>query len=267
MPMSSAELRAQATKLNLCVAVPMYNEESGAARCVEEIGKALLALPHRTMLLIVDDGSTDRTSEILYGLRVAWPLLSIRSHERNGGYGRAVQTAFQEAAAWGADYVLVMDSDLTNDPRYIPAFVERMRSGYDVIKASRYVAGGRVEGVPLRRIVVSRVGNWLVRRLVGLPLLDYTNGFRALRMDVARKMRLSEPGFAVILEEMYFAKFVATSFCEIPYTLTNRSKERGRSHFRYRPHVFLNYLKYPIKAFLGIRPDPSVSKGKECATW
>jgi len=256
----------QVKRLCLCVAVPMYNEESGAARCVEEISKVLMALPYRTRLLVVDDGSVDRTYPILEGLKTSCPILSVRRHERNEGYGHAMQTAFREAAAWGADYILVMDSDLTNDPRLIPAFVERMLSGYDVIKASRYVRGGRVEGVPFGRIIVSRVGNWLVRRLIGLPLLDYTNGFRALRMDFVRRMRLTESGFAVILEEMYFAKFVATSFWEIPCVLTNRSKEQGESRFRYRPRVFIQYLKHPVKAFLGIRPRPLMPKGSECVT-
>src|SRR5436853_6431602 len=96
-----------------------------------------------------------------------------------------------------------MDSDLTNDPSYLRAFAERMADGADVIKASRYVAGGGTRGVPRWRSALSRVGNLTARLLFGLPVRDCTNGFRAVRTDLLSAVDLHENGFAVIMEELH----------------------------------------------------------------
>lgn len=231
----------------------MYNEETNVERCVRAVSQELASLPQHGVLLVVNDGSKDRTGAILERLESEITELAVLTHATNGGYGEAMRTGFAWAAEQGLDYVLVMDSDLTNHPKYIPLFVERMLEGVDVIKASRYVPGGRMVGVPAHRVLVSVVGNRLVRWLMRLSVTDCTNGFRAVKTGLVAGMPLTERGFPVIMEELYFAKYLACSFCEIPYTLTSRLGGEGRSRFQYRPAVFWQYLKYPLKAFLGIR--------------
>ena len=88
-----------------------------------------------------------------------------------------------------------MDSDLTNDPADVPRFAARMAEDLDVIKASRYIAGGRMVGVPWQRAAVSRVGNGLARWLFRLPVHDCTNGFRAVRVPILQQMDLTERRF------------------------------------------------------------------------
>jgi dolichol-phosphate mannosyltransferase len=243
-----------ASTVSFGVIIPMYNEEPNAERCVRAVLQTLAALPHRSGVIVVDDGSSDRTGEILEGLRRERAALSVERHAHNCGYGRALQTGVARARAEGFAYALFMDSDLTNDPKYIPAFVDRMLENVDVIKGSRYVAGGGMVGVPLHRTAVSIVGNKIAGWLLGVPVADCTNGFRAVKVDLLAKMRLTEPGFSVIMQELYFARFMGASFCEVPHTLTSRTAELRASAFRYRPRVFAQYLKYPIRACLGIRP-------------
>jgi glycosyltransferase involved in cell wall biosynthesis len=235
----------------------MYNEAEGAEECLRRVSAALDGLRHPSTLIVVDDGSTDRTTEVLTCVHADLPQLVTIRHPQNRGYGAAVRTGVEEAARRGYDYVLFMDSDLTNDPRYIPDFVARMEEGYDVIKASRYVKGGGAQGVPAWKRAVSRLGNRLARRLLGLPVHDCTNGFRAVKTRLLARMRLTEPRFAVIMEELYQAKYVARTFVEVPHTLTARVGARRPSSFSYRPSVLWSYLKYPLRAALGRRPHLS----------
>ena len=239
---------------SLAVVVPMYDEEEQVERCVRLVCAALDSEPGRTLLIAVNDGSRDGTGDILARLTDELPRLSVATHPANRGYGAALQTGAARAAEEGFDFVLFMDSDLTNDPALIPEFRARMREGYDVIKASRFVPGGGVEGVPAWRRAVSVAGNAVARTLLGLPIRDCTNGFRAIRTSVLQRMRLEERGFPAIMEELYQARFLARRFCEIPYTLTARNGSQRPSSFSYRPQVFLRYLKYPLRAFLRRQP-------------
>lgn len=236
---------------SFAVVVPMFNERAGAERCVREISRVLSILPNRSSLIVVDDGSEDGTGSALAALRATHPVLEVVTHPVNRGYGAALVTGARRASERGFDYTLFMDSDLTNSPDDLPRFVEKMGEGADVIKASRYIPGGRMVGVPWRRTVISRFGNRLARALFGLPIRDCTNGFRAVRTPLLTAMTLRERGFPVIMEELYWCRFLTRSFAEVPVTLTNADRV---SSFRYRPSVFATYLRYPWRAFRGVPP-------------
>jgi len=252
--------RPTSSPLSFCVVIPMYNEELGAERCVRSVSDELGSAPCRTALIVVDDGSTDRTPEILHRLAGDYKKLIVLSHERNAGYGSALRTAARRAAADGFTYALFMDSDLTNDPKYIPMFVQKMLLGYDVIKASRYSKGGEVQGVPAHKVAISAIGNRIARFLFRLPISDCTNGFRALKVDLLTRMTTTEPGFPAIMEELYLAKSLSSSFCEIPFALTSRTNKQRPSSFAYRPRVFYRYLKYAVRSFFRIAPNTSLVK-------
>lgn len=240
--------------VSFAVIIPMFNEELGAARCIEAVTSALKDFAYKTELIVVNDGSTDRTAEVLEAGKPSHPGLTIVTHQRNLGYGSALQTGGLAAAERGHDFVVFMDSDLTNDPRSIGSFISKMEEGCDLVKASRYIEGGGVQGVPPWRYWISRIGNTIARFLYGLPIHDCTNGFRALRTALIRKMRLGERGFAAIMEELYLAKTLRARVCEVPYVLTARAETLRPSSFQYRPRLFYRYLKYPVLTFLRIPP-------------
>lgn len=247
-PSKSAEPRSFA------VVVPMYNEEAGAARCVLAICAVLEALPSRSALIVINDGSRDQTADVLAGVAPACPRLVQIDHHVNRGYGAAVQTGAREAAARGFDYALFMDSDLTNNPTDIPKFVTRMNEDVDVIKATRFSSGGAMSGVPVVRRLVSLLGNQVARFLFRLPLHDCTNGFRAVRIGVLRQMVLTETRFPAIVEELYWCRFLTRSYAEVPVTLASRSSDQRRTSFSYTPATFWRYLKYALLAYMGVRP-------------
>ena len=239
---------------SFAVVIPMYNEEAGAERCIAQVCRELSAISRRCALLVVEDGSTDRTRSLLQELEPRYANLRVVYHARNGGYGAALRTGIAESVREGYDYVLFMDSDLTNSPADIPRFFEKMDQGFDVIKATRYGSGGSVSGVPLYRVAISRFGNMIVRGLFRLPLSDYTNGFRAVRTSLLSQIQLTENKFSIIMEELYLLKPFNPSYAEVPVELTDRSADARPTSFSYRPSTFWNYLKYPLKSLFGMSP-------------
>jgi dolichol-phosphate mannosyltransferase len=228
------------------VVVPAFNEESGIAACVREVDNALATMPNRSALIVVDDGSVDATADVLAGLEDAVERLVVLRHPGNRGYGAGLRTGVEEAARRGFDYVLFMDSDLTNDPGYLEDFAQRMADGFDVIKASRYVPGGRADGVPAWRVGASRLGNLVARTLYGLPVRDCTNGFRAVRTSLLTAIAPREKGFAVIMEELHQLRPLARTYAEVPIVLTARSSELRPSSFSFGPEAMARYLRYPL---------------------
>jgi dolichol-phosphate mannosyltransferase len=233
---------------SFAVVVPAFNEEPGIEACVRAIESALGELPNRTQLIVVEDGSSDATADVLATLAGRHDGLDVESHERNRGYGAALRTGTLAAAARGYDYVVFMDSDLTNDPASLTAFEREMRRSVDVIKATRYSGGGGVNGVPWKRRIPSLLGNAVARRLFGLPLHDPTNGFRAVKTDLLAGTELHERGFAVIMEELYRLRPHAVSYAEVPVVLTTRAAHLRGTSFDYSPGAIWRYLRYPLLA-------------------
>ncbi len=213
---------------SFCVIVPMYNEEAGAESCIDRVCEALSAIPYRSELVAVDDGSADGTASILGRMAPRHSNLTVIHHEKNRGYGAALRSGIEYASKAGMDYALFMDSDLTNDPQDIPRFVEKMRDGFDIIKATRYSGGGGVSGVPFYRVAISRVGNWIARRLYRLPIADCTNGFRAVRVRVLEQMTLTEQNFPIIMEELLLLSFSCTKLCP-GFCYSHQSQRRTTS--------------------------------------
>ncbi|MBI4450091.1 glycosyltransferase family 2 protein [Candidatus Uhrbacteria bacterium] len=236
--------------MRVCIIIPMHNEEAVAERCIRTVLQHLDTSTHPTTLCIVNDGSTDATPSILVRMidELRDARFRVEHHAVNQGYGAALRTGMRIAIDAGFDYVLFMDSDLTNHPRYLTLFYEKIGEGWSYIKASRYTSGSAVVGVPWQHRWISRVGNGVARAFYQLPIRDHTNGFRAVRADLLRRMQLTENGFAMIMEELCEAKRLGATFCEIPYTLTSRGAGEGRSHLSYGLRTWQQYFVHARNA-------------------
>lgn len=240
---------------SFAIVIPMYNEISGADACIRRVCAQLSNIPNRANLIVVDDGSKDGTKEILTARELIDQKLIVVTHSQNRGYGAALRTGIRAAVENGFDYVLFMDSDLTNNPTDIPKFVAQMEQGVDVIKASRFIGDGHMEGVPWRRAIISHCGNLVARPLFRLGLRDCTNGFRAVKLAILTRMNLRESGFPIIVEELYQAKWLARTFCEVPVVLAGRGLEQRPTSFSYTLEIFRKYLTFALKASFGVKPD------------
>lgn len=241
--------------MRVCIVIPMYNEQRIARMSIETILGYTRDMPPNATVLVVNDGSTDATEQIIKEVVKGQKGdgLQLISHSINRGYGAALATGIKFALTNEYNYVLFMDSDLTNHPRYLAAFYEKMNEGYDYIKATRYAKGGSTLGVPFKHRTLSFIGNLLARILYRLPLSDLTNGFRAAKVEILGKVNYNESGFPIIMEELYHVKNLARSFCDVPYVLTSRGDSQGKSKFSYGPRTYYQYLKYPIKSILESR--------------
>lgn len=234
---------------SLCIIIPMFNEEKVVATCIDKVIKEISKLKNYTKLLIIDDGSSDKTPKILSQKEKQYKKnLIIITHKKNKGYGASLKTGISYATKEGFDFYLTMDSDLTNPPSFIHNFVNAMSSDIDCVKASRYIKGGKVVNVPYFRQLISIIGNYIASLLFNVGIKDCTNGFKMVRLKLLKGINFKENSFSIILEEMYYLKKRHARFMEIPNILYARTA--SRSHFRYKLKTFYDYFKYVIKAGL-----------------
>lgn len=233
--------------LSFCVVVPMYNEEGNAEKCVSTILDSLKKVNSKAALIVVNDGSKDKTKEILKRASQKDKKIIIENHQENNGYGQANLTGACRAFKEGFEYVIFMDADLTQNVKYILDFLKEMKKGTDFIKATRYTKGGGVQGVCFRRFVVSLSGNFIAKVFLRLPLTDYTNGFRAVKTSILMKIQCEERGFAYLIEEVYKVSKITKSFGEVPYILTVREDNASQSKFKYSLGIYYKYLRWLFK--------------------
>lgn len=166
------------------VLLPAYNEEDAIRPLTEKIDAAMSAAGVSYRIVAVNDGSRDKTGAILEELRARYPVHVI-THKINRGLGETIRDGLEYVAEAGArgDVVVRMDCDDTHDPRYILEMVAKLRSGYEVVIASRYAPGGGQIGVNLYRRTISRCANMLMKVCFPMPnIWEYTSGFRAYRV-------------------------------------------------------------------------------------
>jgi dolichol-phosphate mannosyltransferase len=236
-------------RTRLAVVVPMYNEIVSAESCVRRILSVIPTLALPTELIVVDDGSRDGTGDLLDDLQRTVGTFTV-VHKPNGGYGSAITAGARAALERTNDYILFMDSDLTNPPEHITRFVPAIMRGIDLIKGSRFSEGGDMNAVPWRRRIFSISGNFVARALFRMGIPDTTNGFRAIKTHLYLDMPLMERGFPIIHEELYWAKRAGMSVASVPTSLSSRADDQRSSLFLYRPAIIWAYLKYALRAAL-----------------
>lgn len=215
------------TQVNeIAIVLPAYNEEKDLPVLLENIRSKMADMPFKYTVVVVDDGSKDRTAEIAREAAKVMPLKLVQ-HEVNKGLGEGIQTGLREGWLIG-DVVVVMDSDNTHNPVYIQDMVKIIREGdADVVIASRFQPGSVVQGVPFIRVILSW-GCFLMMKVL-LPyrnVRDYSTGFRAYRsLTLGRLIKnagprfLEESSFACMLELLLRLRWLGARATEIPYTL------------------------------------------------
>ena len=160
----------------LVMVVPTYNEADNLEWIV---GRLRTAVPD-AHVLVVDDGSPDGTGDIADNLAVADDHVQVLHRTEKAGLGAAYLHGFKVALSQGYDVIGEMDADGSHQPEQLHLLIDALE-GADLVIGSRYVPGGSVVNWPVSRQLLSRGGNFYVRRLLGIKVRDATAGYRLFR--------------------------------------------------------------------------------------
>lgn len=256
-------LQSVTLKPRIAIIIPAYNEAETLPRLLEEIEQLREITPQwEVSPIVIDDGSTDRTPEVLERLSEKIPPLRVVRHPFNLGIGCSVQTGFQVAVEWGCHVAVQLDGDGQHPPSELPHLIEPLlRYEADVIVGSRYVrgAGGNVSTRS------RRWGTWLfsilLRVLVGARIQDATSGYRAFNFEAADFLARCYPddypevqAYVPLMRRKFLVK-------EVPVSMKKRSK--GRSSIQLWQGVYYMWKVALATTLDRVRPLPLRKHSKD----
>ena len=204
----------------LSVVIPARDEESCIASTVEHlhVELRLREVPHE--IIVVDDGSSDRTWQALQDLRARIPTLRPFQSQGPHGFGRAIILGLN---AMKGDAVVIMMADESDDVRDVVSYWKLLNEGFECVFGSRFLKGGGVIDYPRFKLILNRLANHFLQLLFRIKLNDTTNAFKAYRKIVIDGCRpLISPHFNLTVELPLKAIVRGYSWTSIPITWRNR---------------------------------------------
>ena len=206
--------------LTLSVVMPVFNERN----TVQKIVQAVQAVPLKKEIIIVDDGSTDGTRELIRQRFAGQQGFNVIFHEKNKGKGAAIRTGIGAASG---DVLIIQDADLEYDPMdYLPLVQALEKNGVNVVFGSRFMAGKRVTS-PWHR-AVNYLLTALTNALYGSRLTDMETGYKLFRTRTLKDLSLSSDGFEIEVELTAKALKTGEKILEIPVSYKGRSYHEGK---------------------------------------
>jgi len=218
------------------VMLPAYNEEKGLEKVLSALQSLAPELPGPLRVVVIDDGSKDRTREVAQSFSNKLDLKIIK-FDTNQGVTEVFKKglSFIVGDSWSPekDICVVLDSDNTQNPRVTLDLVNKIQEGSDIVIASRFEGNGKMEGCPLPRLVFSLGVAWLMRLIVHLPnVKDYSIFYRAYRISILKTGferygdRLIEgKGFAAVCSLLIKLGNITNRISEVPLVLQYQLKE------------------------------------------
>ncbi|GAH96900.1 unnamed protein product, partial [marine sediment metagenome] len=230
--------------LDLSVVIPIYNEAKNVENLYEKLEEVLSKLDKSYEVLLVDDGSTDGTTDKLAKIHKRNPKYKIIQFRRNYGQTAAISAGFDYSIG---DVIVTIDADLQNDPKDIPKILKKMEDGYDV------VSGWRKERKDpfLTRIVPSKIANWLVSILAGIHLHDYGCTLKAYSKDVAKNVQLYGEMHRYIPA---LASWIGINVTEVPVSHHERKFGKSKYGISRTPRVILDLITLKFLLSYSTRP-------------
>jgi glycosyltransferase involved in cell wall biosynthesis len=189
--------------VTVCALIAAFNEE-------RHIGDVVSATsPHVSRVFVVDDGSTDATAE-----RARQAGAIVIRHDSNRGKGCAIRTGLERVLAEACTHVLFLDGDFQHDPAEIPKLIARAEAG-----AGDLVLGERElnrDAMPAARFYSNVIGSWILSRLIGVPVKDSQSGFRLVRADLLRRVRLTGRRYEIETEMLIKLVRAGASLDRVP---------------------------------------------------
>lgn len=217
-----------------------YDEEQGIGRRLEGIQAAMERRGLKYAVAVVNDGSTDRTKDVVQSYAERMPL-HLLNHESNRGVGTAFRTGFSWLARTinDDDVIICMEADNTHSIKTIDFMLHKLNTGYEVVTASGWAEGGMLIGLPFVRWLTTMVCNKLYRLLFPIPgITCYTGFYRAYRGNVIKlayerfgECLIESEGFACMAELLVKLRLIPVFCAEVPL-LVRYDVKQGRSKMR-----------------------------------
>jgi dolichol-phosphate mannosyltransferase len=203
--------------MRLLTAIPVHNEEATLEGVLTEV------LKYAADVLVIDDGSTDRTP-VLLG---SFPTVRTIRHPRNLGYGAGLRSAFQATIEGEYDGVVTLDCDGQHEPKRIPEISSRLVD-CDIVSGSRYLQVFDPDQKPpeQRRRINVEVTRWL-NECLGLSLTDAFCGFKSYRTTALKQLNITENGYAMPIQLWVQAVARGLSIVEVPVPLIYLDESRA----------------------------------------
>jgi len=211
----------QGSPPSLSVFFPAYNDSGTIASLVITALQTAAKLTPDYEVIVVNDGSSDSTAQILDELARIYPQLKVVTHEVNRGYGGALRTGFASAIK---DVVFYTDGDAQYDPSEITALWPALTPGVDLVNGYKISRSD-----PLHRIIIGRIYHHTVKRLFGIPVRDTDCDFRMMRRTIFDRVRLERTSGVICVEMMKKIHDAGFRIVEVPVHHYHRAF--GRSQF------------------------------------
>ena len=228
--------------MEISVVAPFYNESSIIGESVHEMLRQLESLDGEWELVVVNDGSTDNSAEIVREIAAAYnKRLRLIEYPCNRGRGYALRTGINSARG---DIIITTEIDLSWGQTIVNELVEAMRKwpDADMVVASPHLPGGCYKNVPLKRILYSRIGNRIIRACMSNVVTMNTGMTRAYRREVIRSLPLTEEGKEFHLEVILKAKALGYRIREIPAVLEWKDYKINDQKVRRKSSTKINKL-------------------------
>ena len=203
------------------VCIPTYNERENLPAVVRRVRDSVPSAD----ILVLDDNSPDGTGAVADDLAAQDTRLHVLHRAGKEGLGRAYLAGFAWALERGYDAVVEMDADGSHQPEQLPALLDAVHAGADLVIGSRWVRGGSVVNWPVHRKALSVGGNLYIRVLLGMPVHDATAGYRVYTADALRRIGLHDvasQGYSFQTDLTRRAVSLGMTVVEVPITFVER---------------------------------------------
>lgn len=230
------------TRLSLSIIMPALNEQDCILETLQQIAGKLEGENIRYEIVVVDDGSTDRTAAVVQGF--ARRTTAVRLHKNAGprGFGMAVRAGLEVACG---DCIAIMMADGSDSSQDLLSYYRAMEEGYDCVFGSRFIKGGKTTDYPWHKLVLNRLANLFIRVLFGFRYDDITNAFKCYSREAVDAMQpLIAPHFNLTVEMPLKAIVRGFSYKVIPISWTNRKAGVSRLRIKEMGSRYLFIVLY-----------------------
>ena len=213
--------------MRAAIVIPTYEE----AHNIAVVLPLVRAAAPGAEVVVVDDASPDGTADLAEKVGAETGGVTVLRRTGRRGFGAACRAGFAWALERGYEVVVGMDADLSHDPAALPALLQGIEDGADLVVGSRYVPGGAIPKWPAYRRALSRGGNRYATAVLRLPLSDATSGYRAYRSSALRAMDLQAVranGYGFLIEMVYRVARQGGRITEVPIVFVDRERDGSK---------------------------------------